>query len=727
MPLASLPWRKRLCAVALSACAGVLLACPGGRVETVHPNAPVILISIDTLRSDRLPVYGFTGVATPHLEAFRRDAVLFERAYSHYPLTLPSHASILTGLLPTEHGVRDNVGYRLDTEAHPYLPRLLRERGYTTGAAVSAFVLAGRHSGLATHFDFYDDAIESGTAGTLGGVQRSGAETAAAAREWLTSAQATGKPVFLFLHLYEPHTPYDPPEPFRSRYPDRYLGEVAATDEIVGQFLADLKARGLYDPALILVLSDHGEGLGDHGEAEHGILLYREALQVPLLVKLPGGARAGETVPWPVQLVDVAPTVLATIGAAVPTGLPGRSLLATDDPGERSLYAETYYPRLHYGWSELHSLIAGDDHLISGPDPELYDLKADPAERTNLRDGDRRTFARLRDELRGQIRELAAPAAADAETAAKLAALGYVSSGAGAAASGDLPDPKTQVGLLAEIGRGRRLVEERRFDEAVAVLAAFVAKNPKMADAWTTLAAALTEGGRLSDALAAQQRAIELSGPQPSLVLAAASLLFRMGRLDEAEDHAELALADKAVEAHVQLAEIARGRRDLAAAERHLRAAVAARGSAVAPLLELAKVLAQRNQIDEAKRHLATAEAELARRTSQDPLPNLHFLRGDLALRDGRVDVAVAELAEEIRIYPKNFEAYASLAFAFAFQGRGGESAGVLARMVEEVPSPAAYAAAVDTLRALGDQAQATALLAFAKQRFPGSEVLARL
>ena len=350
----------------------VTIACPGGRVEIVHPNAPVILISIDTLRSDRLPAYGFNGVATPHLDAFRRDAVLFERAYAHYPLTLPSHASILTGLLPTEHGVRDNVGYRLDAEAHPYLPRLLRDRGYTTGAAVSAFEHAGRHSGLASDFDFYDDAIESGTAGTLGGVQRSGSETSAAAREWLTNAQATGKPVFFFLHLYEPHTPYDPPEPFRSRYPDRYLGEVAATDEIVGQFLADLKARGLYDDSLILVFSDHVEGLGDHGEAEHGILVYREALQVPLLVKLPGGARAGETVGWPVQLVDVAPTVLATVGAPVPAGLPGRSLLGPDDPGERSLYAETYYPRLHYGWSELHSLIAGDDHLISGPDPELY-------------------------------------------------------------------------------------------------------------------------------------------------------------------------------------------------------------------------------------------------------------------------------------------------------------------------------------------------------------------
>ena len=705
----------------------LLAGCPGGDVATVHPNAPVILITIDTLRSDRLPAYGFAGVATPRFDQLRRDGILFERAYSHYPLTLPSHASILTGLLPTEHGVRDNVGYQLDTRAHPYLPRLLQERGYTTGAAVSAFVLAGAHSGLASHFDRYDDAIESGTANSLGGVQRSGTETSVAALEWLTSAQASGKPIFLFLHLYEPHTPYEPPEPFRTRYADRYLGEVAAADDVLGKFLDELDRRGLYESALIAVLSDHGEGLGDHGEAEHGILLYREALQVPLLLKLPGGERAGDTVTRPVQLVDVLPTVLEQIGAPVPPNLSGRSLLVAEGGSPRALYAETYYPRIHYGWSELHSLVEGDFHLISGPDPELYHLERDPAERTNLRDDDRRTFTRLRDSVREQVRELAAPAAADPETSARLAALGYLSSGAGAAATGELPDPKGKVGLLAEIGRARHLLEEHLVDESIALLQGFVAGNPGMQDAWTTLALALTERGRLSDALGAYQKAIELAGPQPSLVLGASSLLFRLGRLEEAEDHAELALGGSAVQARLQLAEIARGRRDLAAAEGHLRAAVAVRATATVPLLELAKVLAQRNQIEEAKRTLAMAETELARRTSQDPLPNLHFLRGDLALRDGRAEAAAAELQEEIRLYPKNFEAYASLAFAYAFQGRGDESAAVLAKMVEEVPTPAAYAAAVDTLRALGDPRQAAALLVYARGRFPGSESLARL
>lgn len=254
----------------------------------------VVIISVDTLRADHLPAYGYKGVATPALDSLRRDAMLFENAYSHVPLTLPSHASLLTGLLPYQNGVRDNLGFRLD-HSHPTLATLLKARGYATGAAVSSFALR-REGGLAAGFDLYDDQFAQGSAD-----ERPGSETSAKLEAWSDSVAVRGKPLFLFLHIYEPHTPYSPPEPFRTQYASRpYDGEIAAADAAVGGFLDYLRRHSLYESSLIVFLSDHGEGLNDHGEEEHGVFLYREAIHVPMMVKLPGHRDTGRPwlVPW---------------------------------------------------------------------------------------------------------------------------------------------------------------------------------------------------------------------------------------------------------------------------------------------------------------------------------------------------------------------------------------------------------------------------------------------
>jgi len=233
-----------------------LLAVSGGcrRSATAGEKArdfPVVLISIDTLRADHVPCYGYAGGETPNLDAFRRDAILFQNAYSHCPLTLPSHLSMLTGLLPAEHGVRDNIGYRFDSAKHSSLPSLLRPHGYATGAAVSAFVLRGA-TGIGSAFDFFDDAIEGPVSRmALSEVQRPGAETVARSIAWLEKRR-DGR-FFFFLHLYEPHTPYSPPEPFRSRLRLPYDGEIAAADSCVGSFLQALKRLGFYDRALVVV------------------------------------------------------------------------------------------------------------------------------------------------------------------------------------------------------------------------------------------------------------------------------------------------------------------------------------------------------------------------------------------------------------------------------------------------------------------------------------------
>jgi Sulfatase len=304
------------------------------------PDAPVVLVSIDTLRADHLPAYGYSRVETPHLDRFRKDAVLFASAWSPSPMTLPSHVSMLTGLLPPEHGVRNNVGYVFDGKAHASLPRLLEERGYATGAAVSSYVLR-RETGLGALFGFYEDSLEAPRGQGVAEMQRPGGVTARRAAPWLDERGT--RPFFFLFHIYEPHVPYDPPEPFRSRFAHPYDGEIAAADAIVGELLDRLRARGLYDRSIVIVTSDHGEGLGDHGEDQHSILLYVEAVRVPLLVKLPRSLLAGRTVETPAGLVDIAPTVLDLLGIDRPLGGRGVSLrrLVEGDAPERTLYGET--------------------------------------------------------------------------------------------------------------------------------------------------------------------------------------------------------------------------------------------------------------------------------------------------------------------------------------------------------------------------------------------------
>jgi choline-sulfatase len=579
--------------------------CGGDR--TTFENAPVILISIDTLRSDRLPAYGYRGVETPALDALRKDSVLFERAYSHVPLTLPSHASILSGVLPPEHGVRDNSGYTFAAAQHPYLPRLFKQTGYATAAFVSSFVLR-RETGLGDGFDLYDQGPENGG----GEAERSGAETVRVAVDWLRgrAAAKTESPVFLFLHLYDPHAPYRPAEPFASRYKaEPYDGEIAATDAAVGTLLDELKRSGIYDDAIVVFLSDHGEALGEHGEAQHGVFLYRETLQVPLLIKLPGGARGGETITEPAQLADVAPTLLALTGRPVPAEIDGIPLLGQTESKEgaakpaRRIYAETFYPRLHLGWSELASLTEGRFHYIHGPTPELFDRVADPAETRNLLDQERRVYAALRQAIDAYPRELAAPAAVDEETVRKLAALGYA--GTGRATTGPLPDPRTQRDVLRDLEAAKGEISEERWAGAAAILQGLVARKPDLLDGWFTLALCLERLDRPEDTLAAYRRAFEISAGDPRYALPVARQLYKMGRLEEAGQHAEMAAGEGPSEAHEILAAVALSRGDADEALARMRQAGKA---SEAFRRDLGRLLAERGRTAEALEVLQGAE-----------------------------------------------------------------------------------------------------------------------
>ncbi len=413
------------------------------------PGAPVILVSVDTLRSDRLSAYGFAGLRTRALDGFAADAVLFERSYSHYPLTLPSHASILTGLLPPDHGVRDNRGFEL-REEHTSLAEILGEAGYATGGFVSSMVLR-KSTGIAQGFDVYDDAMPAARSEFA---ERRGENSATAAIRWVETVDSE-RPSFLFLHLFDPHTPYAAPEPFASAHDDPYLAEIAYTDSVLSALFDRLTELDLYDRSLIVLLSDHGEGLGDHVEKEHGLLLYRESLQVPLMIKLPGQSMAGRRVEMPVGLIDVATTILDVLGLP-PGDLPGRALLGSEpvDPGD-GIYGETLFPTYQYGWAGLKSVIRGDRHYIQAPRPELYDLRADPAERHDLASADMIPPSMV-DVLDAVGRGTENRSAVSAEDSAKLAALGYVGGG-GVSPVSNGTDPKDrirQVERLWDLVRG---------------------------------------------------------------------------------------------------------------------------------------------------------------------------------------------------------------------------------------------------------------------------------
>ena len=696
----------------LSLASAFLLAAAGcgparGKTPAAFPGAPVVLISIDTLRSDHLPFYGYGGVETPALSALRKDAVLFERAYSPVPLTLPAHASLFTGQLPGVHGVHDNLGYRL-APTTPTLAELLRKGGFRTGGAVSAFVLSGT-SGIGRGFDFYDDGVEpiaSTSSPSL--IQRPGTETAALLERWIDGQGET--PFFAFLHLYEPHTPYEPVEPFRTRYAaNPYDGEIATADAIVGSFVAYLKRKGIYDRALVICLSDHGESLGEHGEDEHGILLYRSVLQVPLLLKLPARLLAGSSVKDPVQLTDV----FTTIGeASAVAGFPridgNLSLVALAAGAKgpvRSLYAETYFPRLHYGWSNLASSISGQWHYIEAPSPEFYDLEADPAEAKNVvaaRPGPLRAMAR---DLEARRTAFEAPGPVGEEERKKLASLGYLSTGA-PAGSGKLPDPKDEVGVVRQLRDAMAASRSGRPLEALPLLEGLLKRNPAMADVWDLYSETLLAAGRPDQALAAARKTVELAPAAATLpLLSVANLCLRIGLPDEALKNAQLALERGDPSASEAIARCYLAKGDLSRAEQAALRALAVPRVRRRALLALAHVDVGRQDYRGALSRLD----QIRGLPGGSELLGVHYLRGDLLARTNRFDEAALEFQEEIRLFPSQTEAWVGLALTRASQSRIGEAKETLAGMVKSAGTEEAYARAYRALTFMGDRPAAEA------------------
>ena len=475
----------------------------------------VFLITIDTLRADHVHCYGYPSGQTPTLDRLAADGVRFTRAFTPSPITTSSHTTILTGLLPSAHGVT-NFGVALDP-AHPTLAALLKNAGYQTAAFIGAVVLDSNTlaPGLDQGFDFYDHfpARKNGSS-RWGRVERRGKAVVTRAEKWLD--QHNGAPRFVWVHLYDPHDPYDPPPPYAQQYRDKpYDGEIAYADSAAGDFIAYLKAHGRYEGSLIVVVGDHGEGLGEHNEETHGIFLYDTTTHVPLIVKLPHGENANHTVDAQVSTTDILPTVLDLLDLRSPPRLDGQSLKPAfhgEATPPQIAFGETDYP-LSFGWAPLRSVRDPGHKLIEAPRPEFYELDSDPGEQHNIYQPWNAEVQKLRGQLAAQRERYPAgamsksAAAVGMQTTQELQALGYLGPADALSSStvsepSLLPDPKDKIAEQNLLHAAMIAVDDGRISDARGGFEKVLGLNPGSISALTQLGQLESVAGNYSKAAA---------------------------------------------------------------------------------------------------------------------------------------------------------------------------------------------------------------------------------
>ena len=519
---------------------------------TDPPN--VILITLDTVRADRMGFLGSKLGLTPQLDALASQGVVFEHTYSQAPITPVSHATILTGTFPQYHGIR-NFGDRLPPTV-PFLPDILHAQGYHTGAFVGSIILDPKNgfaSGFERGFDVYNAGFHRQKTGERreASMQRRGQVTLGFVLEWV--GQQKGGPFFLWFHLWDAHDPYNPPEPFRSQFPNApYNAGIAYVDSIVGKLIDYLRSQGLYDNTLIAVAADHGESLGEHGELTHSIFLYDSTIHVPLLLKLPGNHSGGQRVNATASLVDLAPTVLEALGQTPPTNMQGHSLLpliGNPHPENRPSLANGDHSERSFGWSALVSLRIGNQLYVRAPKPELYDLAADPSAKTNLYSDKRATAVRLAIQLDSFVKRISegAPQALqdslDEKSREKLSALGYTASSASRPIS--RTDPKDRIDVANAMHDASLAIEEGKEATVIPLLLHVVDKDPQVQAAQYYLGIAYSRKGNFAKAIPPLRKAVEL---RPDALMAQYELaicLYETGDLKTAAAHFEIRVENR--------------------------------------------------------------------------------------------------------------------------------------------------------------------------------------
>jgi arylsulfatase A-like enzyme/Tfp pilus assembly protein PilF len=646
---------------------GVLALLVAVRAQSQGPNTNVLLITIDTVRADHIGAYGYQKAATPAIDRLAREGVRFTDATTQAPLTGPAHAAILTGQYPARFGVRDNASRSIPA-AIVTLAESFKARGYRTGGFIGAFIL-GPEYGFAQGFDTFDASFAQFNTSMKLQAQRDGGEVTDRALKWLSVDKVENAPFFAWVHLYDAHAPYEPPPPFQARFrATPYDGEIAYVDSCIARLVAALEQSGRLERTVISVIADHGEGLGEHGEAEHGLFLYESVLHVPWIMRLPNHAPAGAVVAPQVRTIDVAPTLAAL--AVVPMGkVDGESVVPLIRGGAPKevppSYAETFYPRWHFGWSELKSVRVGDFKYVDAPKPELYDMRNDRSEARNLVD----SRGPLANGLSSEIAKLQAafgPAASaeapqpDPETLARLRSLGYVGIAA-PAGSGRGADPKDMVTKLeafrSGISSAIEALSRGQADRAISELKKLVAINERSYELHLFLGDAYAAKGQHETALGEYDAAALLNPHSTAPIVSQARVYLSQGDLARALGKIEQAsrLEPGSGEVALVRGSIYEKQGHPARALTEYEAAVRANGSDTQARASIASLAMETGQVDLARPQFE-ALLELGYRPGR-----MHFGLAQVAERKGDKQKAIAEYRLALQAEPALTQARAAL------------------------------------------------------------------
>jgi arylsulfatase A-like enzyme/Tfp pilus assembly protein PilF len=634
----------------------------------------VFLITIDTLRADHLGCYGYEKIKTPNLDHLAQEGAKFENAIVQVPLTLPSHASILTGTYPFYHGIKDNAGYFLHDNMTT-IAEVFQHYGYKTGAAVGAFVLDSKW-GLDQGFEIYDDQLDpqDETKINLDIAERRGDCVLKAALKWLE--QHKNEKLFFWLHLYDPHTPYTPPQPFDSLYAEQpYDGEIAFTDQLIGSFKSWLSDNHFLEKSLFVLIGDHGEGLGEHQESTHGYFVYDSTLRVPLIIRFPGKKFAGTEVTQIVRSIDIMPTILQWVNMPIPKEVQGVSLLPFIIKDKKtpalSSYSESYYAREHFGWSELQCIQTDRYKYIKAPESELYDLKQDPQELNNLYDDKREIAQKLDQQLKAIVNKYkgrhtqSAQKKLSAADLDKLKSLGYLGSVAGNATKGKttFPDPKHKIYLYNKLLKVEATIQQGNFSQANYLLKEIISIDPQIIDAYFLLGRLAIEMREYQESIMWNKKLLSLNHDH---VLASFNLALsyrQLGKLDDAVTDFQrvLQLDSRNQKALNNLVDIYLETDNLYKAQEYCRKALQLDDKQADIYVSLASVYYAQKQFSKAESALKKA----INLSSNQPIPNLHFNLALLHENNGAIHEAIKEYEAELNSFPENYKALTNLGILY--------------------------------------------------------------
>ncbi|MGE5340898.1 MAG: sulfatase-like hydrolase/transferase [Candidatus Omnitrophota bacterium] len=631
-----------------------------------HVN--VILLTLDTLRVDFVGAYGKHMAHTPALDRMADEGVRFETCISQTPLTLPSHTTMLSGTYPLHHQVRDNGGFCVPQNLE-LVSEILKKQGFATSAFIGSYVL---HSswGINQGFDVYSDQFDLSKYErvSLGNVRKPASEVLGNAREWLKSNKK--KKFFSWIHLYDPHAPYEPPSPYKEKYPNRpYRGAVEYMDDQLGQFFEFLKAEGISDNTLMIIAADHGESLGQHGEQTHGFFIYEPTVHVPLIIHAPFRFPAS-TVHETVELADITPTILDCLGIPIPSFMQGESLLGVmfkdKTLTKQEAYTETYFPRLHFGWSELKAIYQkGSFKYIQAPNDELYDIKKDADEKNNLALKKSYQTGKARHQIEKFIREKSQHAQMpgqekrlDREEIEKLAALGYLTTVVKTKETDRLPDPKGKVRIFNDLSTAKEMMANGKHNDAIALLKKILQSEPNLIDGMLQLGNVYYKNRMFEDALHWHYEVLKKKPDYNAAMINVLNSLEQLGRYDQGLEEARrfLTIFPNDYTFYNEMANFHLLKNEFEKAVDVLNQSIALESSNPQAYTKLGAISIIQKDYRQARLYLEKAAAV------NPYLKNLNFHRAEVEEALGNTEKAIFYYQKEADRYPKDYKTAYNLA-----------------------------------------------------------------